>query len=142
MALVAAASLVSAPLSSALADNQEDPIMALEEQWADALKANDMTTVASLMHKDFRLVRVYGEAPPLTKDAYLGLEGMSVRSTSLTPLSIAYSGNVATLVMDYTLDWSGPQGRLPPRFHIVDTWLKTDEGWKILQRVSAVKTEK
>lgn len=136
IALLALAALTSVPLS---ANDHTDPIMVLEQQWVDALIANDMFSVGQLMHRDFRLVRSYGDAKPLTKERYLGLEGMSASSAKLVPYSVSYHDRVATVVMDYTIDWRGPQGPLPPRFLIVDTWVMTDAGWKIIQRVSTLK---
>ncbi|WP_108811875.1 hypothetical protein [Sphingorhabdus sp. Alg231-15] len=49
--------------------SKAEAIGAQEETWAAALLAADLETVATLMHRDFRLVRSYGNAPPISQIA-------------------------------------------------------------------------
>lgn len=126
----------NAPLSQAA-----EEILAQEKAWAAALVANDMNTVSAIMHRDFRLKRVYGDALPISKDMYLGMEGMSASSAEVTSFEVSKEmGNVAVASVTMTLDWQQEGvGKLPPHFDIIDTWQKNDAGvWQILSRVSQV----
>lgn len=118
---------------------ETDPIMAQEQAWADALVANDMAAVDALMHRDFRLVRAYGEDAPIDKATYIGMTGMSAESADITSAEIVdVNGNVAVVRLTMSLDWQQEGfGPLPPHFKMTDTWMESDDGvWQILSRVS------
>ena len=121
-----------------VAAQQDDPVLEVQQKWADALIAADLDTVSELMHPLFRLVRTYEGGSALSKAEYLALPGMKVYSASIQPLSISYHGNVATIVLDYQVDWESPAGKLPGHFKICDTMIYTDGRWQVLQRVSEV----
>jgi ketosteroid isomerase-like protein len=131
-------------MGSAHAGDMTEPakaITAQEEAWAAALLADDLATVDALMHRDFRLVRTYGDAPPITKDMYLGMEGMSASSAEVTSVRIAeHAGPVVVARVTWSLDWQQEGvGKLPPHFDMIDTWVKADDGsWKILSRISQI----
>ena len=111
----------------------------LEEKWANALIDADLDTVSALMHRDFRLIRTYSDGPPISKEMYLGMQGMSVTTAEVISLSVLeYTGNVAVVRNSWTLDWQQEGvGKLPPNFDVIDTWIKDkEEGWLILSRVS------
>ena len=139
--LAALVAFVFAMPAHAQTATETDEMLKLEQLWADSLLARDLETVGDLMHPEFRLMRIYGTdiyggQKPISKEDYLGMTGMSASMIELKPLSVTYYDDVATVVLDYRIDWSGPQGPLPPRFYIVDTWVRTEDGWKILQRLS------
>ncbi|MEM1340419.1 MAG: nuclear transport factor 2 family protein [Bacteroidota bacterium] len=116
-------------------------ILGQEKAWAEALVAGDMKTVSAIMHRDFRLKRVYGDAPPITKEMYLGMPGMSASSAEVTSFKIAEEmGPIVTARVTMTLDWQQEGvGKLPPHFDIIDTWQKREDGtWQILSRVSQI----
>ncbi|MCP9200482.1 nuclear transport factor 2 family protein [Gramella sp. GC03-9] len=118
-----------------------EEILALEKDWAAALVANDLSKVEDLMHKDFRLIRVYGDTPPITREMYLGMKGMSATSAEVTSLRISEElGPIAVARVSWTLDWQQEgAGKLPPHFDMIDTWIKADNGkWQILSRISQV----
>jgi len=119
-------------------------ILAQENAWAAALVANDMSTVASLMHRDFRLIRAYGDAPPISKEMYLGMEGMSALSADVTSLNISEEmDSIVVARITMTLDWEQEGvGKLPPHFDMIDIWKKSDGGmWQILSRISQTVEE-
>ncbi len=116
-------------------------ILAQEKKWAEALVANDMNTVGSIMHRDFRLIRAYGDAPPISKDMYLGMEGMSASSADVTSIKVSEEMDSITVAkVTMTLDWEQEGvGKLPPHFDMIDIWKKNNSGiWQILSRVSQV----
>lgn len=121
-----------------------EEILAQENAWAAALVANDMGTVDSLMHRDFRLIRAYGDAPPISKDMYLGMEGMSALSADVTSLNISEEmDSIVVARITMTLDWEQEGvGKLPPHFDMIDIWKKNDGGrWQILSRISQIAKE-
>lgn len=116
-------------------------ILAQEEAWAAALVDSDLDTVASMMHRDFRLVRTYGDTPPISKEMYLGMEGMSASSAEVTSVTIIEeAGPVTVARVTWSLDWEQEGvGKLPPHFDMIDTWIKGEDGvWRILARISQV----
>ncbi len=133
-------------LSSAIANAEHsiaphEAILAQEEAWANALVAADLDTVASIMHRDFRLVRTYGDAPPISKEAYLGMEGMSVTTADVTSVTVLTEiGSVVVTRVTWSMDWAQEGvGDLPPHFDMIDTWIRDSEGaWRILSRVSHI----
>lgn len=129
---------------TACADQSVAPyeaILAQEEAWAAALVADDLDKVASIMHRDFRLVRTYSDAPPINKEAYLGMNGMSVAMADVTSVAIiAEIGSIAVARVTMSMEWAQEGvGELPPNFELIDTWKRDSEGgWRILSRVSHV----
>lgn len=122
-------------------DKAADAILAQEKAWGAALLAGDLETVDALMHRDFRLIRAYGDAPPITKEMYLGMEGMSASSVEVTSVKITEeAGPIAVARVTWSLDWSQEGvGKLPPHFDMIDTWVKGEDGtWRILSRVSQI----
>lgn len=118
-----------------------EDIIAQEKKWAEALVANDMNTVASIMHRDFRLIRAYGNAPPISKDMYLGMEGMSASSADVTSVNVSEEmDSIVVARITMTLDWEQEGvGKLPPHFDMIDIWKKNNSGmWQILSRVSQI----
>ena len=114
-------------------------ILAQENAWASALVANDLKFVASIMHDDFRLIRAYGDAPPISKEMYLGMEGMSASSADVTSVNVSTEmDSMVVARVTWTLDWEEEGvGKLPPHFDMIDTWKKGEDGiWQILSRVS------
>lgn len=118
-----------------------DEILAQEKAWAAALVADDLDTVASIMHRDFRLVRVYGNAPPISKEMYLGMEGMTVSSADVTSVSITEEAEPIVVVRTtWSMDWEQQDiGKLPSHFDMIDTWIKSeDDVWQVLSRISQI----
>lgn len=121
-----------------------DVILAQEKAWAAALVSHDLNFVASLMHDDFRLIRVYGDTPPISKEMYLGMKGMKVSSAQVTSVIISTELNsIVVARVSWTLDWEREGvGKLPPHFDMIDTWKKNENGvWQILSRVSQILNE-
>lgn len=119
----------------------EASILAQEKIWAAALVADDLDTVATLMHRDFRLMRTYGDAPPISKEAYLRMRGMSASSADVTSVVVTEdAGSVVIARVTWSMDWQQEGvGKLPPRFDMIDTWIKGEDGaWQILARVSQI----
>jgi len=116
-----------------------DEILAQENAWASALVAGDLKFVASIMHDDFRLIRAYGDAPPISKEMYLGMEGMSASSADVTSVNVSTEmDSIVVARVTWTLDWEQEGvGKLPPHFDMIDTWKKGEDGiWQIFSRVS------
>ena len=121
--------------------SKEDSIRAQEEAWAAALLAGDLEKVASIMHRDFRLVRAYGDSPPISKEMYLGMEGMSATSVDVTSVNITEDADsIVVARVKWSLDWEQEGvGKLPPHFDMIDTWTLGQDGvWRILARVSQI----
>ena len=119
----------------------KDAIVAQEKTWAASLLAEDLDTVANLMHRDFRLIRAYSDQPPITKEMYLGMEGMSATSADVTSVKITEkAGPVVVTRVTWSMDWQQEGvGKLPPHFDMIDTWVKGEDGaWRILSRVSQI----
>ena len=120
-------------------------ILAQETAWASALVADDLNFVASIMHDDFRLIRAYGDAPPISKDMYLGMKGMSASLAEVTSLNIATEmDSIVVARTTWTLDWEQEGvGKLPPHFDMIDIWKKNTDGiWQILTRLSKILVER
>ncbi|GAB4251140.1 MAG: hypothetical protein Tsb0034_30160 [Ekhidna sp.] len=116
-------------------------ILNQETAWASALVAEDLSFVASIMHDDFRLIRTYGDVPPISKEMYLGMKGMSVSSAEVTSMDIiAEMDSIVVARTTWTLDWEQEGvGKLPPHFDVIDIWKKNKDGiWQILSRVSQI----
>ena len=119
----------------------KDAILAQEKSWAASLLANDLETVANLMHRDFRLVRAYSDEPPITKEMYLGMQGMSATSADVTSVKVTEkAGPIVVTRVTWSMDWQQEgAGKLPPHFDMIDTWVKGEDGaWQILSRVSQI----
>lgn len=118
-----------------------EAILAQEEAWASALLAKDLSIVDSIMHRDFRLVRAYGDAPPISKEAYLGMEGMSVSMAEVTSVAvISETGPIVVTRVAWSMDWAQEGvGKLPPHFDMIDTWIRGKDGvWQVLSRISQI----
>ncbi len=116
-----------------------DEILGQEKAWATALVANDLNFVDSIMHDDFRLIRAYGTAPPISKEMYLGMKGMSASSAQVTSVNVSTEmDSIVVARVTWTLDWEQEGvGKLPPHYDMIDTWKKSENGiWQILSRVS------
>ena len=121
-----------------------DEILAQEIAWASALVADDLNFVESIMHDDFRLIRAYGDAPPISKNMYLGMKGMRVLSAEVTSVNITTEmDSIVVARTTWTLDWEQEGvGKLPPHFDVIDIWKKNNDGiWQILSRVSQILDE-
>lgn len=119
----------------------EEAIAAQEKAWAMALLAGDLDTVSSIMHRDFRLIRAYGDEPPISKESYLGIKGMSASSVKVTSVRITEkAGPVVIARVTWSLDWQQEGvGKLPPHFDMIDSWIQGEDGsWRILSRLSQV----
>ncbi|WOI54212.1 nuclear transport factor 2 family protein [Parvularcula sp. LCG005] len=122
-----------------------EQITDMENRWGAALLANDLDAVDALMHTNFRLVRVYGEQPPISKEMYLGMQGMSATSIEITSVAITeVAGPVVVARTSWSLDWQQEGvGKLPPYFDLIDTWIQTEDGrWQILSRISQLATDR
>ena len=118
-----------------------DEILAQENAWASALIAGNLDFVASIMHHDFRLIRAYGDAPPISKEMYLGMEGMSALSADVTSVNVSTEmDSIVVARVTWTMDWEQEGvGKLPPHFDMIDTWKRSEDGiWQILSRVSQI----
>ena len=121
-----------------------DEILAQEKAWTAALVSDDLNFVASIMHNDFRLIRAYGDAPPISKEMYFGMKGMSASSAQVTSVNISTEmDSIVVARVTWTLDWEQEGvGKLPPHFDMIDTWKKNENGiWQILSRVSQILDE-
>ncbi|MEO1136991.1 MAG: nuclear transport factor 2 family protein [Pseudomonadota bacterium] len=141
--VIAAAMALIFTVSTGLANDSlsaADAVMAQEKAWARALLADDLDTVSELMHPDFRLIRTYSDAPPINKEAYLGMTGMSADAVEVTSADIEVVGGVAVAQATWSLDWSQEGvGKLPPHYKLTDVWLKGADGtWRIISRVSQI----
>lgn len=116
-----------------------EDIMSQEKKWAEALVAEDLNFVASIMHDNFRLIRAYGNAPPIRKEMYLGMKGMRVSSAEVTSLHLCTEiDSIVVARTTWTLDWAQEGvGKLPPHFDMIDIWKMSADGiWQVLSRVS------
>lgn len=121
-----------------------DEVLAQERKWAAALVANDMKTVNSIMHRDFRLKRVYGDALPISKEMYLGMTGMSASKMDVTYFEILEElGDIVVAKVAMSMDWQQEGvGKLPPYAVLIDIWQKHKDGtWLVLSRVSHIIDE-
>ncbi|WP_143186096.1 nuclear transport factor 2 family protein [Algoriphagus halophilus] len=119
-------------------------ILAQEKAWAAALVANDLNIVEALMHRDFRLKRVYGDALPISKEMYLSMTGMSASKMDVTHFEILdVHDDLAIAKAAMSMDWQQEGvGKLPPYAVLIDTWQKSEDGtWQILSRVSQILEE-
>lgn len=114
-------------------------VSAQEHTWAAALIAGDLDTVDSIMHRDFRLVRTYADALPISKEAYLGMQGISASRVEVTSVTITEeAGPIVIARVTMSMDWQQEGvGKLPPHFDLIDTWIRGEDGvWRVLARVS------
>ncbi len=126
------------------ASKTADEILEQEKVWAAALVAysidsvNDLNTVDSLMHPDFRLKGVIGDQQPISKEMYLGMTGMSASLAKVTSVKILEEmGPIAVARVTWTMDWARNGVKLPPYWDLIDTWIKREDGtWQILSRIS------
>lgn len=123
------------------ATDPAEAVMAREAAWAEALEAprgTDLEAIAEIMHRDFRLVRTYGDAPPISKEMYLGMKGMVVRSAKVTSSDVRVTGRMAVAHLTMTMDWSQEgRGDLPSDFELVDVWVQDETGtWRVISRTS------
>ncbi len=119
----------------------DESILAQENAWAAALLAGDLDAVSSIMHRDFRLVRTYSDAHPISKESYLGMKGMSASAVEVTSVTITErAGPVVIARVTWSLDWQQEGvGKLPPHFDMIDSWIKGEDGvWRVLARVSQI----
>ncbi len=140
--VVAAIAILSCGIASAEQHSAtHEAILAQEKAWASALVASDLPEVDSIMHRDFRLVRAYSDAPPISKEAYLSMEGMSASMAEVTSVAlISETGPIVVARVTWSMDWAQEGvGKLPPHFDMIDTWMKGKDGvWKVLSRVSQI----
>ena len=117
-----------------------EEILGQEKAWASALVDDDPNNfVASIMHRDFRLIRAYGTTPPISKEMYLGMGGMSASSAQVTSVNVLTEmDSIVVARVTWTLDWEQEGvGKLHPHYDMIDTWKKSkNDIWQILSRVS------
>ena len=140
--LAIAAALCCVASADALSEaTVEESILAQENAWAAALVAGDLDAVSSILHRDFRLVRTYSDAQPVSKKSYLATKGMTASAADVTSVTITEeAGPIVVARVTWSLDWQQEGvGKLPPHFDMIDSWIKGEDGvWRVLARVSQI----
>jgi len=114
-------------------------VEARERQWAQALLTGDLEAFDDLLHAEFRLVRLYVDQPPISKAAYIAMEGIIVDRADYDILSSSVRDDMVSITLEFDIDWRMEgRGPLPGRTICSDIWVPVAQSWKILQRVCAI----
>ena len=130
--------LVSAAAAEA-AEPAEKDILALEQRWAEAMQSQDLDALDPIMHERFRLITTYDGGWETNRADWLlnAIHRMQFDKVEMSRQKVSVQGDVATVSMRMELDWSFLGEKRPGSYDLVDTWVKTADGWKVLQRVSS-----
>ena len=116
-----------------------DLVSRLEAEWRDALFAKDEERLRTLIHPDFQLVGVRGDAPvTLDLDAWIAaLANMDVVDlcVDVTHVSRVRGTIVATVDARWSVRYLGQT--IQERVLLTDIWCECEEGWKVLRRHSS-----
>lgn len=121
----------------------EIAVWKLEHSYWDDVKALDLTSYRALWHADF--VGWPSVSPnPLRKDHitdWIDLyttKGLHLKSYSLQPAASNATGNIVVTYYWITNVWADKSGSPNPETsRITHTWIKTPEGWQIIDGMSA-----
>ncbi|MCJ7421585.1 nuclear transport factor 2 family protein [Sphingomicrobium astaxanthinifaciens] len=114
-------------------------VQRLEAEWRRALFAKDETALRRLIHPDFQLVGVRGEAPVmLDLDGWIGaLANMDVVDLEVDILDCTRTNGtiVATVDARWSVRYLGQV--IQERVLLSDIWVETARGWQVLRRHSS-----
>ena len=111
----------------------------LEAEWRDALFAKDEAKLRALIHPDFQLVGVRGEAPvTLDLTAWIdALASMDVVDLVVDVMHCCREGNtiVATVDARWSVRYLGQT--VQERVLLTDVWVEGADGWQVIRRHSS-----
>lgn len=121
----------------AFAETTPEDIIEMERNWADAMKTRDLERLYPMMHPEFRLMAENASAEVRKGEWLLNtMHAITFESVDISEPKASVYGDTAVISMRMDLDWSFRGEPLPGRFNLVDTWVKTDEGWQVISRIS------
>jgi len=135
---------LTAPLFAAPPSADTMKLWALEKDYWEYVKADNLQKYLTLWHADF-LGWPYISPDPLRKDHITDWitahtsKGESLKSYDLEPLITQVTGDVATTTYRVRLVWSGPAGAgQPATIRVIHTWVRNPGGtWQIISGMSA-----
>ncbi len=125
----------------------EKSVWNLEHSYWEYVKALDLKSYRDLWHTNF-VGWPSVSAQPVRKDHITDWitantsKGLHLKSYNLEPASSQETGNI---VVDYywlTMVWADKDGHGDPRtIRVTHTWIKDDQGWRIVGGMSAAELE-
>ncbi len=122
---------------SASAETTPDDIIKLEREWAEAMKNQDLERLYPMMHQDFRLMAENASAEVRKGEWLLNtMHAMTFDKVEIIDPKATVFGDTAVVSMRMDLDWTSRGQPLPGAYRLVDTWVKTGDGWQVISRIS------
>lgn len=128
--------------STASENSESSQIVALTNEWTDAINHGDRQKLDALMASDFALYHWNGElAAPRSQWLDNLLNHIKITKNALTDAAPQVYGDLSLVTS--VGDWIGTFDGKPfsQKCIVVDTWRKIDEQWKVVRRTSHCYTE-
>ena len=126
----------------AVENSEAAKVVALTNEWTDAINSGNTQKLHALMASDFALYRWNGElAAPRLQWLDNLLNHIKIKTNTLTDVAPQVYGDFS--VVTSVGDWIGAFDGKPfsQKCIVVDTWRKIDNQWKVVRRTSHCYTE-
>ena len=125
--------------SNAMADKgDEKHIIELTMAWTEAMRTRNLERLYPMMHQNFRLLTENGVYETGKGEWLLNtMHALTINTVDVKNPSAVVHGDVAVVSMRMELDWSFRGEPIPGNFNLVDTWIKTEQGWQVINRISS-----
>lgn len=118
----------------------EDSLRTIEQEWADAIRTRDSTTLERLVAPDYALTAQGTTDPPVPRDVWMTntLKNLQVDSIRLSRAEVVVKGDTATTTLKFF--WAG-RFKTMPAFRdstsLKDIWVRSPGGWQVHRRILA-----
>ncbi|MEM7283328.1 MAG: nuclear transport factor 2 family protein [Pseudomonadota bacterium] len=120
------------------AETEEQKVIELTMAWTEAMRTRDLESLYPMMHQNFRLLTEKGTYETGKGEWLLNtMHALTINEVEVKRPSAVVYGDVAVVSMRMELDWMFRGQPIPGSFDLVDTWIKTDQGWQVITRVSS-----
>jgi|SRR5579871_1046016 len=126
--------------SASLVNNQEQEIVALEQQWNSAIQHQDAAQMPRFLADSYFLaIGAQGQPLQITaKQKWLEtLPSYHIESFSFDDMQVHIYGSTAIVLMLYTQKATVRGQDRSGQLVITDIWVKQSEGWRITERHSS-----
>jgi len=138
------------PFSShAQADNSADAeeLIALSNEWMQALERKDRNRLEQIIHKDFFILGMVDDDSPTNREQWLknGIEDSNWLGFHYDNMNVTTLGNTAVVrsTLDFTAERrSGFMRKVSTTAPLIDVWVRQDGRWQVIRRYPAPWTVK
>jgi ketosteroid isomerase-like protein len=133
------------PFSShAQADNSADAeeLIALSNEWMQALQRKDKNRLEQILHKDFFILGMVDDDSPTDRENWLrnGIDNSDWYDFRYDNMHVTSLGDVAVVrsTLDFTAERrSGFIRKVSTTAPLIDVWVRQDGRWQVIRRYAA-----